>query len=136
MRLWNRIGALSADYRYCEMVQRHYGKSYYFATRFFAASLRPHVHALYAFVRTPDQWVDNPQGRSTDELVRLLDHYERDLRIALDGGTVNSPVLCAFAHTARQFDIPWRYLTDFLNAMRQDLFCNRYATYADLQQYM
>lgn len=136
MRLWNRIDTLSADYRYCAAIQRQYGKSYYFATRFFPASLRPHVHALYAFVRIPDQWVDNPQGRHTDELVRLIDHYQRDLRIALEGGTVNSPVLRAFAYTARQFDIPWGYLTDFLNAMRQDLFCNRYATYADLQQYM
>ncbi|MCS7301347.1 MAG: squalene/phytoene synthase family protein, partial [Fimbriimonadales bacterium] len=51
---------LERDYTHCEAVQRAYGVSYYFATRFFPPDVRRAVHALYAFVRYPDQWVDCP----------------------------------------------------------------------------
>lgn len=128
--------ATLADYQYCAALQRRFGKSYYFATRFFPADLRPHVHALYAFVRVPDQWVDEPAGLSPEEAQRQIDRYEADLRRALEGEGVDSPVLRAFAQTARQFDIPWRYLSDFLEAMRRDLHCTRYRTYAELEGYM
>jgi phytoene synthase len=127
---------LVADYRYCQAVQRRFGKSYYFATRFFPPDLRPHVHALYAFVRLPDQWVDEPNSTSTEKIARYIDQYERTLQRALAGQWVEEPVLRAFAHTARLFAIPERYMHDFLNSMRQDLYRTRYRTYSELQEYM
>lgn len=130
------VTATAADYRYCAALQRRFGKSYYFATRFFPAELRPHVHALYAFVRVADQWVDEPGGVSREEIRRRIDRYEADLRCALEGEGTESPVLRAFAQTARQFAIPWRYMGDFLEAMRRDLHCTRYRTYAELEGYM
>ncbi len=136
MRRIQRAGALAEEYRYCEAIQRRFGKSYYFATRFFPLHLRPHVHALYAFVRVPDQWVDEPEQRRPSELERLIDLYERELRLALGGEWVPNPVLRAFAHTAREFAIPSQYMSDFLGAMRMDLRQTRYCTYVDLQGYM
>ncbi|MEJ5253342.1 MAG: phytoene/squalene synthase family protein [Chthonomonadetes bacterium] len=127
---------MNEDYRYCQAVQKRYSTSYYFATRFFPLALRPHVHALYAFVRVPDQWVDHPAGKTPEQTFRLIDHYELDLRRALRGEWVASPVLRAFAQTVREFDIPLRYTADFLNAMRQDLRLHRYQTFSHLQQHM
>jgi len=131
-----RDAHLAADYRYCQAVQRHFGKSYYFATRFFPPEVRRHVYALYAFVRLPDQWVDEPSRANADEIARHIDEYERTLRRALAGQWVDEPVLRAFAHTARVFEIPERYMHDFLNAMRMDLYRTRYRTYAELRNYM
>ena len=131
-----RDSSLVADYRACQAIQRRFGKSYYFATRFFPAELRPHVHALYAFVRLPDQWVDEPARKELHEIVRHIDEYESALSRALAGEWVDEPVLRAFAHTARLFEIPENYMHDFLNAMRQDLSRTRYLTYTELQQYM
>lgn len=131
-----RGSSLALDYRICQAIQRRFGKSYYFATRFFPPELRPHVHALYAFVRLPDQWVDEPARKAPQEIAHRLDQYEHALRRALAGEWVDEPVLRAFAHTARLFDIPENYMHDFLNAMRQDLSRTRYLTYAELQQYM
>ncbi len=128
--------SLPQDYRYCESVQRRFGKSYYFATRFFPADLRPHVHALYAFVRVPDQRVDEPGAVGVEVVAQMLGEYEEELLRALQGELVATPVLRAFAHTARRFQIPTSYMQDFLQAMRQDLYCSRYATYADLERYM
>lgn len=127
---------LAADYRTCQAVQRRFGKSYYFATRFFPPELRPHVHALYAFVRLPDQWVDEPARNDPREIARYIDEYERTLQRALAGEWVDEPVLRAFAHTARLFQIPESYMHDFLNSMRQDLYRTRYRTYSELQHYM
>ncbi|MGC8784841.1 MAG: phytoene/squalene synthase family protein [Armatimonadota bacterium] len=127
---------LAADYRYCQAIQRKFGKSYYFATRFFPMDLRPHVHALYAFVRLPDQWVDEPHSTSPEQIARHIDTYEQALQRALAGQWVEEPVLRAFTHTARLFAIPERYMHDFLNSMRQDLYRTRYRTYAELQEYM
>lgn len=127
---------LAIDYRICREVQRRFGKSYYFATRFFPAEIRPHVHALYAFVRLPDQWVDEPARNDPREIARCIDEYERTLQRALAGAWVDEPILRAFAHTARLFEIPENYMQDFLNSMRQDLLCLRYHTYSELQQYM
>jgi phytoene synthase len=53
---------LAAAYRHCRAINRHYGKTYYFSTLFFPAHLRPAVHALYAWVRYPDEWVDQSAG--------------------------------------------------------------------------
>ncbi|MDW8322320.1 MAG: phytoene/squalene synthase family protein, partial [Armatimonadota bacterium] len=131
-----RSSDLAADYQHCRAVQRRFGKSYYFATCFFPPHLRPHVHALYAFVRLPDQWVDEPEHRSPRELEQLIDEYEKALQRALAGEWVDEPVLRAFAHTARMFQIPQSYTRDFLRSMRQDLYRTRYRTYSELREYM
>ncbi|MCS6919032.1 MAG: squalene/phytoene synthase family protein, partial [Fimbriimonadales bacterium] len=52
---------LQQAYAHCQAVQRAYGVSYYFATRFFPPEIRRAVYALYGFVRYPDQWVDCPE---------------------------------------------------------------------------
>ncbi|MCS7190951.1 MAG: phytoene/squalene synthase family protein [Fimbriimonadales bacterium] len=52
---------MERDYAHCQSVQRAYGVSYYFATRFFPPEIRRAVYALYGFVRYPDQWVDCPE---------------------------------------------------------------------------
>lgn len=127
---------LEEDYRICQAVQRRFGKSYYFATRFFPSVIRPHVYALYAFVRLPDQWVDEPVRKDPQEIARDIDEYERALQRALAGEWVDEPVLRALSHTARLFEIPESYLHDFLESMRQDLYRTRYRTYSELQQYM
>ena len=52
--------ASRADYLECERLHKEYGTTYYYATRWFPKAIRPKVHALYGFVRVPDEWVDNP----------------------------------------------------------------------------
>jgi hypothetical protein len=52
--------ALPADYEHCRRIHRHYGTSYYLASRLLPKETRMKVDALYGFVRVPDEWVDNP----------------------------------------------------------------------------
>lgn len=130
--------SLTADYEQCRQIHRRYGTSYYFATRFFDKSVRDSVHALYAFVRVPDEWVDAFGEKDVARVQKQLDDYEQALHQAVTGDHVENPVLRAFADTVRRHQIPLTLtLThDFLNAMRMDLTQTRYETFEELQHYM
>lgn len=127
---------LEQDYAHCLAVQRAHGVSYYFATRFFPPEMRRAVHALYGFVRYPDQWVDCPDAESSPMAIGAqLDAYERDLIRAVCGQPVSLPPLRAFADVVRRYKIPLRYPLEFLHAMRMDLTRTRYASFEELQTY-
>lgn len=127
---------LEQDYAHCQAVQRAHGVSYYFATRFFPPEMRRAVHALYGFVRYPDQWVDCPDAGTSPATIRAqLDAYERDLIRAVCGQPVSLPPLRAFADVVRRHTIPLRYPLEFLDAMRMDLTRTRYASFEALQTY-
>lgn len=138
--------SLERDYAHCEAVQRAHGVSYYFATRFFPREIRRAVHALYGFVRYPDQWVDCPHEamsassplRPTEvvqDIRAKLNAYEREFIRAVCGEWVALPPLRAFADVVRRYKIPLRYPLEFLDAMRMDLERTRYASFAALQTY-
>lgn len=136
MKWWTtRDNSLQAAYNHCRQIQKHFGTSYYFATRFFEPSIRNGVHALYAFVRYPDQWVDDSSHLAKAEVRQLLNRYVADLLRALDGETVDSPVLTAFADTVVKYQIPIEYICEFLDAMNMDLERSRYHTFEELKSY-
>lgn len=131
----SRDKRLQAAYNHCRQLQARFGTSYYFASRFFEPSIRNGVHALYAFVRYPDQWVDDSSHLSAEEVRQLLNRYAADLLRAIDGEAVDSPVLTAFADTVVKYRIPIEYICEFLDAMKMDLERSRYHTFEDLQMY-
>jgi phytoene synthase len=124
---------LDAAYELCRRVNAHHGKTYYFSTLFFPPALRRSVHALYGFVRAPDEIVDNPPPGS--DPARLLADYRSATLYALRNGDSEMPVLCAFADMARRHEMPPEYALAFLDAMAMDLTRARYETFEDLQTY-
>lgn len=127
--------ALARAYEHCRLVNRHFGKTYYFSTQFFPAELRPHVHALYAWVRYPDEWVDNPGDLSLDGQAEKLREWRDATLDAIKCGQSDHPVLWAWADSARKYNVPTSYMRDFLDAMVMDLTVSRYQTFDDLQKY-
>ena len=126
---------LAAAYEHCRRVNAHYGKTYYFSTQFFPADVRPAVYALYAWVRYPDEWVDNPGGLTVAEQTDKLRQWHDATADALKTGSSDHPVLAAWADAARRYDVPTQYMRDFLGAMEMDLTVARYQTFEDLQKY-
>ena len=124
--------ASAADHELCRRLHRQHGTTYYFATSRFHPAVRRRVHALYGFVRVPDEWVDNPSG---DPLPRLR-AYREDLLCALDGGRAEHPALRAFGDVARGCGMRPEEPLCFLDAMEMDLVVARYPTYAHLETYM
>ncbi len=126
---------LPAAYAHCRQINRHYGTTYYFSTCFFPKRLRPAVHSLYAWVRYPDEWVDNPHGMTLDEQRDRLRQWRDATADAIKTGNSDHPVLSAWADAARRFEVPSQHMRDFLDAMEMDLTITRYETFQDLQRY-
>lgn len=133
----------------CRAIQAHYGKNYFFATRFLPLEIRPAVHALYAFFRIPDEIVDDlgrdpliiphvpPVMRDGQLDVRAaLEQWRDAWHEAYEHGDAADDVLFASAQVFHQFNIPFAYSEAFLSAMIQDTEKVRYANYEELKGYM
>ena len=128
--------ATASDHAECRKLHRKFGTTYFFASRRLPAQLRRRVHALYGFVRVPDEWVDNPRKMSPPEREQKLNEYRNELIRGMDGVSPTVPVLRAFCDVAREVSMPLDEPLTFLDAMEQDLYTTRYETYEDLREYM
>ena len=91
--------------------------------------LRPHIAALYAFVRVARDMVEAPEHEGA-RVVRLED-WRRQLG-GLGQTPPEHPVFAALERTVRRFDLPAALLDDILAACLQDARARRYQTYDEL----
>ncbi len=126
-------------YRAARALLKHHGKSYYFSTRLFPRDLQEATCALYAFVRLPDEIVDNSPQETPAEIAaikeELLDFLAR-WKVAYNDGDSGDQILDFAAHIFHQRGVPFEYSQSFLDAMIQDTHQTRYADYKDLENYM
>lgn len=127
--------SLSECYERCRRVERFHSRTYYFSTQLFPPEVRPHVHAVYAFMREADEIVDDPGGASLDEQLASLDAFEDETVAAISGETVANPTLRAFANTVRSRGIELDTVNSFLASMKMDTRVFRYETFTDLRSY-
>jgi 15-cis-phytoene synthase len=110
-------------------------KNYSFASRFLPRSKRPHVAALYAFLRVGDDRVDVTHHGFSSPLEAIAD-WERAYWHAFDTGRSDHPVMRAYLSTAQTFGMPADVMTPYFRAMREDLTITRFPTFGDLIHYM
>ncbi|HEX2182156.1 MAG TPA: phytoene/squalene synthase family protein [Rubrobacteraceae bacterium] len=127
--------SLAESYELCRRAQRAHSKTYYFSTRLFPSEVRPHVHALYAFMRYADEIVDNPGATSLEEQLSALEAFEEETLAAVAGEEVPNPVLRAYANTVRVRGIDPEDIAAFMKSMKMDTNVFRYQTYEDLAVY-
>lgn len=127
--------SLPECYERCRQVQEHHSRTYYFSTQLFPREVRPHVHAIYAFMREADEIVDNPGDATLDEQLAGLDGFEGETVAAISGETVANPTLRAFANTVRSHGIELDTVNAFLASMKMDTRVFRYETFTDLRSY-
>lgn len=111
---------------------RRGSRTYFFSSIAFPPALRDDVSALYAFVRTADDFVDRPPGRQDGA---GFDRFRERYAAAAAGRAGGDPVIDAFVELAarRRFRADW--VEAFLDAMAQDLTQTDYATVADTLAY-
>jgi len=117
-----------------EQIERKYGTSYYIATLFFPKEIRDEVFVLYAFVRIPDEFVDNPE-KGTDPKEKLI-AWKKDWNDAYTTGKSDNSILEATSQLFKKYSIPFNLSILFIDAMIQDITVSRYETYTDLHSYM
>lgn len=115
-------------YRVCEAITRRHSRTFYMATALMPPEKRRAIRALYAFCRVSDDIVDTPQADRRERL--------QAWRAALREQPVQDhPVLVAWYATSQRYRIPIRYAEQLLDALEQDLYVTRYATFDDLAHY-
>ena len=124
---------LKKDIEYCRKIQKKYGKSYYFATRFFSRKQRYATYALYAFFRVPDELVDNGDPSKAE---KNLKQWMANWQMAYKYKEHEDSVLNAVIWVFQEYNIPYEYSESFLGAMLMDLTKKQYNNYAELEKYM
>jgi len=127
------------DFRVCASLHRRYGSSYFLSSRLLSQPYRDRTDALYAFVRVPDEWVDNPGRLQMRAAKSNLAAYRRaattgDLQDGLD--ETAHAVLRAFLEVKRDCGLSDEDIVAFLDAMAQDFVQNRFETFEELNRYM
>lgn len=136
---FNSVTERNQALRQARAVLKEHGKSYYFSSCLFPKKTQQATWAVYAFVRLPDQIVDDsPQSNSADleRVSQQLRAYRVQWRAAYAGAMDADPILRLAAQTWHEYHIPFAYSESFLDAMEQDLVQSSYASYQDLQGYM
>jgi phytoene synthase len=126
---------LPESYELCRKVQKAHSRTYYFSTQLFPPAVRPHVHALYAFMRYADEIVDNPHQTELEEQNAALEAFESETLSAITGEATGNPVLHAFSNTVLTRSIEPDTVRAFMKSMKMDTHVFRYPTYEDLEEY-
>ncbi len=95
-------------------------------------SKRSYLCALYAFMRTADDFADEPIYEGFRE--QKLDEWGQRLDAAYEG-RADGPIFVALAETVRRLDLPKPLLLDLLSAFRQDVVKRRYETWEEVLDY-
>jgi phytoene/squalene synthetase len=99
-------------------VVRRYSTSFSRGIRALHPRFRPHIRAIYGFVRVADEIVDSFHGHDRKA---LLQRFRADTCRALEEGISLNPVLHAFQRTARAHGIDRKLVEPFLDSMAMDL---------------
>ncbi|MEZ0296460.1 MAG: squalene synthase HpnC [Candidatus Methylacidiphilales bacterium] len=104
--------------------------------RLVPASLRKHVHSVYAFARHADDLADEgyeDEGLATEKRLAALNEWETLL--LQPRGTATEPIFVALHETIAELDLPLSLFTDLLSAFKQDVVKRRYADFDEVLDY-
>ena len=114
-------------------IQRRTGRTFHIATRFLPERVRYPTYVLYAFFRTADDVVDDPDPGAPAELRAELGRMRE---AAMGERPSDDPVLAAFDRMRERYGIPDQEIEAFVDAMAADVEPTGYDTYADLMDYL
>jgi len=114
-------------------VTKSYSTSFASAVKMLAPSIRQDIYNIYGFVRFADEIVDSFHDYDKEDLFNL---FEQDFYRALQNKISLNPILNAFQHTVRKYEIPLDLIDAFLKSMKLDLIKTEYKTTEEYQEYI
>ena len=113
MDLYNKT-----SYAISKVVTKNYSTSFSLGIAAFAPQYRDAIYGIYGFVRIADEIVDT---FNEFDQKKLMENFRKDTEEALRIGISTNPVLQAFVHTVKQYNIDYHYIDAFLSSMEMDL---------------
>jgi phytoene/squalene synthetase len=114
-------------------VTQSYSTSFSSAVKMLAPSIRQDIYNIYGFVRFADEIVDSFHDYNKEELFK---QFETNLALALDQKISLNPILNAFQHTVRKYNIPIEMIDAFMKSMKLDLTKTEYKTQEEYNEYI
>jgi squalene synthase HpnC len=129
------ISSLNDAYEYCRKVALGHYENFPVGSILIPKKIRPHFFALYAFMRSADDFADLPH-RSIEERLALLADWRRQLNEILSGKEPEHPVFIALRNTITEFKLLPEPLHRLLEAFEFDAKGEvRFETFEDLRWY-
>ncbi len=104
--------------RTSKMVTKKYSTSFSLGIMLLDKPLRPHIYAIYGFVRFADEIVDSFHGH---DKAQLLQEFKEEAYKSIDRKIGLNPILNAFQETVHEFQINLELVETFLKSMEMDL---------------
>ncbi|OYQ35473.1 phytoene synthase [Flavobacterium cyanobacteriorum] len=114
-------------------VTKAYSTSFSSAVKMLSPRIRQDIYNIYGFVRLADEIVDTFHDYDKETLFEL---FQKDLDNALKHGISLNPVLNAFQHTVKAYDIPYELIAAFMKSMRLDLVKKNYNSIGEYNDYI
>lgn len=108
----------TVSYKCSKLTTLSYSTSFSLGIRLFSPNLRPHIYAIYGFVRFADEIVDTFHDYDKK---RLLDRFKQDTHTAIEEGISLNPILNSFQQTVNAYHIDKELIDTFLHSMAMDL---------------
>jgi phytoene synthase len=124
------------DLRFAKALTHKHAKSFSAGIRFFPRDVRDATYAIYAFVRLPDDIVDE-QNLNDEQAAAALHSWICDWNQAYESESYEChPAFRMMRHVMRRYNMPRSLVDDFFTAMLSDTRVKRYHSYAELCAYM
>ena len=124
------------DLRYAKALTHKHAKSFSAGIRFFPKDVRDATYAIYAFVRLPDDIVDE-QNLNDDQAAKALEEWIRNWQMAYESDSYDChPAYRMMRYVMHRYNMPRSLVDDFFVAMLSDTRIKRYHSYTDLCAYM
>lgn len=122
----------SSSLKCSKIVTNAYSTSFSLGIKLFAPSIRPHIYAIYGFVRYADEIVDSFEAYNQKE---LFHDFVEDYKKSLDRKISLNPIINAFQEVVHNYNLH-TYADDFLKRMEADLYVTDYTTKEAYENYI
>ncbi len=121
------------SFKCSKIVTRKYSTSFSLAVYMLSPKIREAIYSIYAFVRFADEIVDSFH---THDKEFLLNEFEADYYKAHKNNISLNPILNAFQHTVKKYNITDDLIQSFLKSMKADLNKETYNTVEEYNEYI
>ena len=124
---------VETSFKCSKIVTKKYSTSFSLAVYMLSPKIREAIYSIYAFVRFADEIVDSFHSHDKEF---LLNEFEADYYKAHKNNISLNPILNAFQHTVKKYNITDDLIQSFLKSMKADLNKETYNTVEEYNEYI
>ncbi len=123
----------AVSFQCSKLVTKNYSTSFSLAVKMLSPNIRDGIYSIYGFVRLADEIVDSFHDYDKEN---LINDFEKEYYKAMEKGISLNPIINAFQHTVKQYNIPNDHVQAFLKSMKLDLIKSAYNTQTEYEDYI